>query len=503
MRLWIVVQAGALLLTGSAGIAGAGEPADRPASESVVADGDLTLFLAGDAIITQPWSENTEPPFLGLIDAVRSADVAVVNLELILHDFAGYAQADNGGMHLSARPRIARELAWAGVDMVSGANNHTFDYGSRGVLDTVASATAAGLVIAGSGKDLQAARAPAYYAHPDGTVALVSAAASFVPYGKASRTRVDMHGRPGLNPLTTAKQLELPSLMARALWTLGGFARLRREALDDGAFLMLDQRVQGVDSFRLAKGRWIDPRDLRENLAAVREADAKADVVIFAIHAHEQGPWLAEVAYQVIDAGADVFLAHGPHAVQGVELYRGRPIIYCPGDFVFQPHRVERFPVETYSDAGLADDAPIEKAFAAMMGPGKRLFEKRAAWEGYGSALRFRAGKLLEFRLLPLDLGFDRPLPERGKPHRADQRLGRKIVAEVAELSRPYGTAIRYLEGENEGVIDLRDPPERPPARASDAIASRRPAALDPALHGNSNVIVDHRDDEPGVEGGE
>ena len=65
---------------------------------------------------------------------------------LVLHDFEGYGQADNGGMHLSARPRMAHELAWAGVDMVSGANNHAFDYGSTGVLDTTRSVAEAGLV---------------------------------------------------------------------------------------------------------------------------------------------------------------------------------------------------------------------------------------------------------------------------------------------------------------------------------------------------------------------
>ena len=166
-----------------------------------------------------------------------------------------------------------------------------------------------------------------------------------------------------------------------------------------------------------------------------------------------------KLAHRVIDAGANVFLAHGPHAVRGIELYRGRPIIHSPGDFVFQPHRVERFPSEAYSDHGLPDDAPVDTAHAAMMGPGKRLFEQRAAWEGFGATLRFRGDQLQEFRLLPLDLGFDRPLPERGKPRRADPEVGRRIVADVAELSRPYGTSMRYVEGENIGVIELGDPP--------------------------------------------
>jgi hypothetical protein len=54
-----------------------------------------------------------------------------------------------------------------------------------------------------------------------------------------------------------------------------------------------------------------------------------------------------------------------------------------------------------------------------------------------------------------LDLGFGRPLPVRGKPRLADAALGRRIVDRVAELSRPYGTVVRYLEGENAGWVDL------------------------------------------------
>ncbi len=175
----------------------------------------------------------------------------------------------------------------------------------------------------------------------------------------------------------------------------------------------------------------------------------------------------------MIDAGANVFLAHGPHAVRGIELYRGRPIIHSPGDFVFQPHRVERFPAEAYSDHGLPDDAPVDAAHAAMMGPGKRLFEQRAAWEGFGATLRFRGDQLQEFRLLPLDLGFDRPLPERGKPRRADPEVGRRIVTDVAELSRPYGTSVRYVEGENIGVIELGDPSAPPPLQDNRLLAKR------------------------------
>ena len=79
----------------------------------------------------------------------------------------------------------------------------------------------------------------------------------------------------------------------------------------------------------------------------------------------------------MLDAGADVVLAHGPHRMLGVELYDGRPIFYCPGDFVFQPHLIERFPPEFYDENGLDDDATVEDLRAVMTGPDKRLFRDR------------------------------------------------------------------------------------------------------------------------------
>ena len=104
--------------------------------------------------------------------------------------------------------------------------------------------------------------------------------------------------------------------------------------------------------------------------------------------------------------------------------------------------------------AGLGDDATIEDAREAIV-EGNPFFLAREPWEGFAAVLRVAGGAVREVRLLPLDLGFDRPLPVRGKPRLADAALGRRIVDRVAELSRPYGTAVRYLEGENAGVVEL------------------------------------------------
>jgi poly-gamma-glutamate capsule biosynthesis protein CapA/YwtB (metallophosphatase superfamily) len=351
------------------------------APAAAAADGELTLLLAGDAILAEPWSDDRDPAFLALVDQIRAADAALVNLELVLHD-KGYPQADHSGGYMAARPAIAAELAWAGVDLVAHANNHTFDYGSIGVLETLDSAARAGLVLAGSGKDLQAARAPAYFAHPDGTVALVATAQRYIPYGKASRSRPDLHGRPGLNPLATEprRHVELPPAAARALWGAAELAGLPRRRLDEAWFELLGLRFRAGERLGLRQGRRVDPKDLEGNLAAVRAAAAAADLVVFSIHAHQQeGAWLTELAHRAIDAGADVFFAHGPHEMRGVEVHKGRPIFHGPGDFVFQPHRLERVPAEFYDHLGLGDDATIEDAREAIV-EGNPFFLAREPW---------------------------------------------------------------------------------------------------------------------------
>ena len=271
-----------LTLVSAGGVACAVETPSLLPSRPVAADGELRLFLAGDSIITRPWSADRAPDFLALVGEIRGADAAVVNLEMLFHTYKGYAQADSGGTYMAADPEIAAELAWAGVDMVANANNHTFDYGSLGVLENLDNVAKAGLVLAGAGKDLQSARAPAYFPHADGTVALVSAASSFVPYGKASRSRPDMHGRPGLNPLTAkpVRYVALPNFLARGVRSAANLFDLPYRELDAEWSRRYGLHIRVGDGLGLRWGRRIDSEDLADNLTSVREAAAKADLVV-------------------------------------------------------------------------------------------------------------------------------------------------------------------------------------------------------------------------------
>lgn len=435
-----------------------------PEVQTTPAEG-FSLFLAGDTIITQPWSHLKEPEFLRLLDEIRGADVAIVNLETPVHEYKGYGQAESGGTPLAAPPKVAFELAWAGVDMVSHANNHMFDYGSIGVLETLNNVSKAGLVIAGAGKDLQEARAPSYFKHPKGVVGLISASATFHTYNVASSTRPDMRGRPGLNPLRkiggwftlsvtiTPATASFFEKLSRLFGFFGGRFTQKRFH-----FMGMDFTVGEEHNLSFYWGGTYDDRELATNLAAVREARANADVVVFALHAHEpaQGRALRRLAHQILDAGADVFFTHGPHHMLGIEIYKGKPIFYGTGDFVFQIYDVERFPAEMYEKLGLGEDATLEDLKQSMKKRSQTGYTtKREMWESFAAVLNFKGDKITGLRLIPLDLGFGQPHPIIGRPKYANKVLGKSIIDFTINKSRKYGTQIDYVEAENMGRVNL------------------------------------------------
>jgi hypothetical protein len=336
--------------------------------------------------------------------------------------------------------------------MVGNANNHTYDYGSIGILENLQNLAKARVLVAGAGADLQQARAAKYFHHPSGTVALISAASSFVPYGKASRSRPDLHGRPGLNPLATVSDVavDIPSGVADFLGMAARLVGFSGKRFDRDRFHLLGVEVTRGRPFHLYTGTRPSPIDLKANLEVIANASRRADLTIVSIHAHRQGDWLREFAHQSIDAGTDIFLSHGPHEIRGIEIYEGRPIFYCLGDFFYETHHIERLPVEYYERYGLDDDASVQDAIKARYAKGG---DRREIWEGLGAIVEFQNDAMQRVRLIPLDLGWGRPLSMRGRPQVAVPALGRSIIDVVKTQSGPYGTHIIYVPEDNTGLI--------------------------------------------------
>jgi poly-gamma-glutamate synthesis protein (capsule biosynthesis protein) len=422
-------------------------------------DGVFTMALAGDAIITRKLSVYTEPHFLRMIEMIRTADVAFTNLEMLFHDYEPYPMHESGGTYMRAEPALAKELTWAGFDVVSMANNHTGDYGADGMRLTQKHATAAGLVHAGTGENLYEAREARFVETAEGRVALISVASTFPEHAAASKPRGAVRGRPGLNPLrfnsrrvVTREQLEA---MRAALRGMGVNAPAQGDRLTAFGTLLVVGDQPGTRTEP-------DSQDVAEIAAVVRNAAGLADYVIVTIHAHESaGPnsvpaqFLPTFARKMVDAGADVFVGHGPHVLRGIEVYRGKPIFYSLGDFIFQNETLLRLPFENYEPYRLADDAGVTDFNAARYRNDSSGFPaQREIWESVIAMPKFRGKQLTAIELHPITLGFGQPRPQRGRPLLADPQLGQKIINDLIERSRPFGTRIEWRDGIGMVVLD-------------------------------------------------
>lgn len=423
----------------------------------------FTFVAAGDSILLRPVSVyERDPAFAGVRQIVKSGDVAFTNFEFNVFDlrtFRPTPQAEHGGLWVHAGPEQASELKWIGFSMVSRANNHAMDDGVDGLTETSEILDRVGLVYAGVGSNLGEARRPAYLQTPLGRIAMISIASSFTPLSRASHARDDIKGRPGVSALRWTRHVYLDARTYESL----------KHAIGDMQIVPLptpfsDERMTffGTEYRKGDRNRvelTADDRDVAEILAQVRSARKQADFVFVTIHAHEPSnesevpaDFLPGFARACIDAGADMFIGHGPHQLRGIEIYKERPIFYSLGNFAFQYQSLEP----------LASDAfELYKVDPFRGTPGELYdavkdtgigFKEDVWWEGAVAVSHFEGGALKSVELHPIDLGTALPRPQKGTPRLAGADLSARILDRVARLSKPYGTTVRQQNGV--GVID-------------------------------------------------
>lgn len=419
--------------------------------------GPFTFTLAGDSIITRKLSIYQEPEFLKLVELVRGADVAFTNLEMLFHDYESYPMHESGGTWMRAEPSLVKELTWAGFDLVSRANNHTGDYGVGAMRLTSKYVRDAGLVQAGVGDSLAEAREASFLDTPRGRVALISTASTFPDHARASDTRGDMPARPGLNPLRFTTTTIVSRQRMDALRSVA--AELGMRAPEGDRLTLWGRR------FAVGEKPGVRTEPLKTDVDAmarvVSSAARMADYVVVTIHSHEGGrdrtmpaDFLVAFAHAMIDAGAHMFVGHGPHVVRGVEIYKGRPILYSVGDFIFQNETLQRFPAEAYEALGLGREAGIGDFNETRSNGDQRGFNAdREIWESFVATVQWNGAELTELKLHPITLGFGLSMTERGRPKLADAALGRQILDNVVARSQPFNTRIVIEDGVGRVVI--------------------------------------------------
>ena len=152
-------------------------------------------------------------------------------------------------------------------------------------------------------------------------------------------------------------------------------------------------------------------RDVEENLQQIKEARRMSDWVVVSLHCHELGgeklltaahrseidelaDFAVDFAHRSIEAGADIFVGHGPQEPFGIEIYQGRPIFHSLGTTIFELETPQFLAEEAYARYGLGGDAT-----KADLQEGRDLVTalKLASLCGHGTGLARFAESILRY----------------------------------------------------------------------------------------------------------
>ena len=249
------------------------------------ADGTFTITFAGDILMDPGYSAGdalTKRGAEGSFDEealsiMRDADLFVVNNEFA---FTSRGTAVSKQYNFRADPKNAQILKDMGADLVTLGNNHTYDYGEEGLLDTLDTLKAAGVPYIGAGKDLEEASAPAVYTIGGFRISLVNAES--ILFNSNPPAQCALEGKPGT-----------------------------------------------FDCYR--------PEMLFE---AVRKAKAESDYCIAVLHWGSEGKSTPNekqltLSRGAAEAGADLIIGGHPHVLQTIGRVGAVPVVYSLGNYLF------------------------------------------------------------------------------------------------------------------------------------------------------------------------
>ncbi len=357
--------------------------AKRLADLAAPAPGDLVLAATGDALVNRKFSDYDAPATRALLDTVRDADVALLNLEIALTRRGWPKQKDV----IRADPWIADELKWLGIDVVSLGNNHSMDYGPEGLGATLTTLDGARIKRAGAGLTAREAMAPAVVIARERNVAFLSFLCGF---NMADQRAGD--ASPGV-----------AGVMGYTVRTGMTGKEAKTESAPDAGHL----------------------RAMEDAIRAVRRDN---DLVVVSYHMHwgsrdtvDDGRRI--ITHAAVEAGADLVICHGPHVLHGIECYQDKYIFHSLGNFFFQ------MPVEYW------------ELFPALQEVVSNFHGRTAHWQTVVPRITFSGRRVSRIELLPATI--IRQGPRLGCPQLAEDARGSEILAEMAQTSKSLGVAVQ------------------------------------------------------------
>jgi poly-gamma-glutamate synthesis protein (capsule biosynthesis protein) len=236
-------------------------------------DPTVTLMFSGDVTLAENFADVMGNDFNRAFAAMPEYRQADVAMVNLENPLTkATLPLPNKQFNFKAEPESVEVLKAGGVDVVTLANNHTMDFQAEGLVETMQTLDNAGIHHLGAGRNITEARRPKIIDVKGQRIAY------FGYYG-------DLHAA--------------------------------------------GEKSAGTNP--------IEEERISQDIRAVRD---QVDWVVVNYHwgqelADRPADWQVELARFTIDQGADLIVGHHPHVLQGAEVYKGRPIVYSLGNFIF------------------------------------------------------------------------------------------------------------------------------------------------------------------------
>ena len=315
----------------------------------------IEVLIAGDCC---PWDKAIEPVRSGksseILSGIKSilddCDLSVIQFETPLTN--AETPIIKSGPNLKCPPECVDFVKAGGFDIAALANNHIGDFGTAPVMETIKILEKNGIKTIGAGKNLTAAEKPLIISRNGIKAAFINIAEN--EFGSAGKNK------PGAAPL-----------------------------------------------------------DVLNNIRLIKETAAHADHVIVIMHGGNEtyplpSPRVVKTCRAFADAGAHAVINIHAHCPQGIEIWNGSPIFYCPGNFYF----------------------PV---------PWQQFDQKSFWWHGFMIKLGFDRKAAFSLEIIPYTFGFT---PEKIVPLTGVSKDAFcKYMAKISKIIQDPDEVQRYFDG--------------------------------------------------------
>jgi len=259
---------------------------------SITASGDILLGRGVEYYLKSAGLSYTYP-FEEISEILKRGDIIFGNLEEpFTSSVHGLINIDKGGKYVLKNEVEAFEgIKYAGFNLLNLANNHILDFYAEGLQETISLLESEGIVYAGAGMNIDEARKP----------------------GIIEKNNVKV-GMLAYTDMSEVVYIGEPNLYFKA-----------------------EENKPGVAP------RYEDYNIIKEDIDKIRD---QVDLLIISLHWGIEESFIVtneqkQYAYNLLDAGADIILGHHPHQFQGIEIYKGKPIVYSLGNLIFDQNDPE------------------------------------------------------------------------------------------------------------------------------------------------------------------